>query len=286
VKPARFKYLVVESVDEAVSALVEYGHDAALLAGGQSLVPLMNMRMARPAVVIDVNRLTELDSIEQAGGRLTIGALTRQARAGGSSEVSEASPTLAEAILHIGHPAIRSRGTVGGNVAHADASSELPAVLVALGGEVVARGLGGERTIAAEDMFITHFTTALDRELLTHVRVPRDGDGVRTAFLEVARRHGDFALVGAAVRLRLAGDGTCAEARIALSGVSGAPFRPARAEEALVGRRPDDEHALADVRRLVSEDVAPTADVHATAEYRKRVAGALVRRAIEKAVSR
>jgi carbon-monoxide dehydrogenase medium subunit len=284
VKPAGFRYLAVDSVDEAVAALADYGHDASLLAGGQSLVPLMNMRMARPAVVIDLNRLTELDSIE-LDATLTIGALTRQERAGRSPEVAEASPMLAVAIRHIGHPAIRSRGTIGGNVAHADASSELPTVLVALGGEVVARGANGVRTIPAEELFVTHFTTALDREVLTHVRVPRREPGVRAAFLEVARRHGDFALVGTAVWLRLAGDGTCAEARIALSGVSGAPFRPRGAEEALVGRRPDDGHALDDVERLVREEVSPTTDVHATAAYRRRVSAVLVRRALEQAAA-
>lgn len=283
-KPARFDFVAVETADEAVSLLVEYGHDAALLAGGQSLVPLMNMRMARPALVIDLNRVRELDTIE-LNGALTIGALTRQARAGAAPEVADAAPTAAEAIRLIGHPAIRSRGTIGGNVAHADASSELPSVLVALGGEIVARGPGGVRTIPAGDFFVTHFTTALDGELLTHVRIPRAEPGVHTAFLEIARRHGDFALVGTAVRLRLDADGVCTEARLVLSGVAGAPFRPERAEEALVGRRPD-ERALADVARLVGDAVSPTGDVHATAAYRKRVAGVLVRRAIERAVAR
>ena len=283
-KPARFEYVAVDTADEAVALLAEHGRDAVLLAGGQSLVPMMNMRMARPAVVIDLNGVHELDTIE-LDSALTIGALTRQARAGAAPEVAGAAPIVAEAIRQIGHPAIRSRGTIGGNVAHADASSELPTVLVALGGEMVARGPAGVRTIPAADFFVTHFTTALDGELLTHVRVPRAEVGVHTAFLEVARRHGDFALVGTAVRLRLDGDGVCTEARFALSGVAGAPFRVERAEEALVGRRPD-EAALADVARLVSDQVSPTSDVHATAAYRKRVAGVIVRRAIEQAVAR
>jgi len=285
VKPARFEYVAAESADEAVSVLAEHGHDAALLAGGQSLVPLMNMRMARPGVVIDLNRVRELDTI-RLDGVLEVGALVRQARAQRAPEVAEAAPIVVSAIGQIGHPAIRSRGTIGGNVAHADASSELPAVLVALGAEIVARGAGGTRSIPAEAFFVTHFTTALSGELLTHVRIPRAEPGVSAAFVEVARRHGDFALVGAAARVRVGADGTCAEARLVLSGVAGAPFRAARAEEAIVGRRLDDASALADVERLVRDEVSPTSDVHATAAYRKRVAGVLVRRSLEQAAPR
>jgi carbon-monoxide dehydrogenase medium subunit len=284
VKPAKFRYLAVESVDEAVEALGEYGDDASILAGGQSLVPLMNMRMAKPGVVIDINRVAELDGIEANGG-LMIGALTRQAHAERSAEVAAAAPMVVAALRHVGHPAIRSRGTVGGNIAHADAASELPAVLVALGGEVVARGANGERTIPADDFFVTHYTTSLDRELVTQVRIPPQGDDGRWAFLEVARRHGDFALVGVATALRIGSDGTCSDARIALTGVAGRPFRPQQAEQALAGARLDDAK-LAEVAALVRDEVDPTGDVHATADYRKRVSGVLVQRALAQAAGK
>ena len=280
-KPAPFAYLSAETPEDAVAALVEYGDDATVLAGGQSLVPMLNMRLARPAVLVDVNGLRELDAIE-LDGVLTIGALTRQAAVERSPEVAANAPLLTEAMRYVGHAAIRNRGTVGGNAAHGDGASELPAVLVALDAELVALGEAGTRAIAADDFFVTHYTTALDRELLTHVRIPRLPATSRTAFIEVARRHGDFALVGVAASLELDEGGACRAARIALSGVGGAPVRARGAEALLAGAVVGDE-LLGEIEQSVRSEVEPAPDVHATAGYRRRVAGAIVRRAVARA---
>jgi CO/xanthine dehydrogenase FAD-binding subunit len=281
VKPGKFAYLRATSVEEVLWAIQEYGYDATILAGGQSLVPMLNMRLARPGVLVDVNGLRELDGIE-SNGSLSIGALTRQAKVEHSPEVAAAAPLLAEAVPYIGHRAIRNRGTVGGNVAHADGASELPAVLVALGAEIVAVGQGGERVIPAEDFFVTHYTTALDGEMLTHVRIPKHATPPRSAFIEIARRHGDFALVGVAVALKVDESGACRDPRIVLSGVGGTPVRARQAEAALDGNVPSAE-LLAEIERAVHQEVTPPSDVHATADYRKRVAGVIARRAVARA---
>ena len=197
-KPAPFDHLPVETVEDAVAALVEHGDRAKVLAGGQSLVPLLNLRLARPAVLVDVNRVAGLDGIE-ANGMLSVGALVRQADALASAAVAEHARLLHEALRHVGHPATRNRGTIGGSIAHADPAAELPAVLLALDGEVDVSGPGGERAIPAADLFLGPFTTSVaTNELLTRVRVPRSSDR-RFGFAEIARRHGDFALAGAAV---------------------------------------------------------------------------------------
>jgi aerobic carbon-monoxide dehydrogenase medium subunit len=282
VKPGSFRYLKASSAEEVVWALHEYADDAAILSGGQSLLPLLNMRMARPAVVVDVNGLKELDGIS-VNGALEIGALTRQSRVEHSREVAAAAPLVSEAVRYIGHPAIRNRGTVGGNIAHADSASELPAVMVALGAEVVALGADGERSIPADDFFVTHYTTALDRELVTGVRIPL-AERPGTAFIEVARRHGDFALVGVAAALTLDDAGRCTRARIALSGVAGAPHRPREAESLLEGELVGDE-LLAEVERAVQGSVEPGSDLHASADYRRRVSGVIARRAVERAAA-
>jgi carbon-monoxide dehydrogenase medium subunit len=275
VKPAPFRYVAAETVEEVVAALGEHGDEAMILAGGQSLVPLMNMRLAVPGVLVDVNRVAELRGIS-ANGSLEVGAGTRQA----VLERSADAPQLArEALRHVAFPGVRARGTVGGSIAHADPAAELPAVLLALGGEVVARGPGGQRTIAADDLFVTYFTTALQPdEVLTHVRLPREE--VLTGFAEVARKAGDFALAGAAVALSMDG-ATCRSARIALFGVSDRPLRASGAEQALAGRTLAE--AATDAARLASEGLDAKSDGHASAEYRKEVAGVVVARALAQA---
>jgi CO/xanthine dehydrogenase FAD-binding subunit len=279
-KPAPFKYVAVESVEEAVAALGEYGDEAKILAGGQSLVPLMNMRLAVPGVLVDVNRVAELQGIK-ANGSLELGAVTRQIAAERSPEVREGAPLVTRALRHVAHPGIRSRGTVGGSIAHADPAAELPAVLLALGGEVLARGPAGERTIPADDLFLGFFTTALaPDEVLTHVRIPASGPNVRVGFEEVARSFGEFALAGAAVAVTVDGDGTCESARVALFGVSDRPVRASGVEQAVSGRRLDDEAALQEAERTTQAELDPSGDAHASAEYRKEVAGVLVRRAL------
>jgi len=284
-KPAPFIYVRAESLEEAVAALAEHGDEAKILAGGQSLTPFMNLRLATPEVLVDINGVSELEGIA-ANGSVTIGAVTRQIAVERSAGVANAAPLVVEALRHVGHPAVRSRGTLGGTVAHADPSAEIPAVLLALGGEVVARGPGGERTIAADELFVTYFTTALeDAEVLTSVRIPAATPGMRWGFAELARKHGDFALAGVAASAEVDGDGICRSARIALFGVADRPLRAGAAEQALAGRRLD-EAAIRDAERLAADGLEPREDVHASSRYRKDVIGVLVRRALTQAAAR
>lgn len=277
-KPAPFKYAAARSVAEAAALLDQHGDDAKVLAGGQSLIPLMNLRLARPAVLVDINDVDGLDGVSR-NGALEIGATARQAAVLRSREVRQYAPIVGDALRHVGHVGIRTRGTFGGATAHADPASEIPAVLLGLDAEIVASGPGGERTIAAEDFFVSTFTTSLEEnEVLTAVRLPYPTDQARWAFHEVARRHGDFALVGVAVVAEVDASGVCTKARIALSGVSDAPVRAKDAEEALVGR-PIGE-AAEDAGRLAAEQLDPPSDFHASSTYRKQVSRVLVTRAI------
>ena len=279
-KPAPFKYTRAESAEHASALLAEYGDEAKILAGGQSLIPLLNMRLARPEVLVDINRIDALKGIARNGG-LTIGSTASPAAAIRSVEVQQYAPIVSEALRHVGHVGIRSRGTVGGSVAHADPASEMPAVLLALDAELVATGPNGERTIPAEEFFVSTFTTALeDDEVLTRITLPYPIDASPWAFEEVARRHGDFALVGVAAVAELDESGTCKRARIALSGVSDTPVRAREAEDALVGRRLAD--AAEEAGRLVEEHLDPPGDFHASKQYRSEVSRALVTRAITK----
>ena len=283
-KPAPFRYVKAETLEEAIDALTEYGDEAKVLAGGQSLVPLMNLRLALPAVLVDVNGIRELDGVS-VNGSVEIGAISRQLAV--ESSVGDAAPLVAEALRHVGHSAIRSRGTFGGTVAHGDPAAEIPAVLLALGGDVVARGPGGERVIPADDLFVTHFTTALaPTEILTRVRIPRAGADQCWGFAEVARRQGDFALAGVAATAEVDPAGVCRSARIVLFGVADRPLRAAAAEAALHGCKLVDPTALYDAGRLAAEGLEPRADVHASSRYRREVAAVLVRRALAQAAAR
>ncbi|HZU06687.1 MAG TPA: xanthine dehydrogenase family protein subunit M [Chloroflexota bacterium] len=283
-KPAPFEYLAPTTLDEALAALATYGEEAKVLAGGQSLVPLMNFRLARPRVLIDINRLAELAYIHQEQDGLRFGALTRQAEAEASPLVRAASPLLAQALRFVGHAAIRSRGTIGGSIAHADPAAELPLLLVALDGYVRARRVGGERTIAAQEFFVDYLTTALaPTELLTEVCLPASSLWDGASFLELARRHGDYALVASVVLLRLAADGTCAEARIALAGVGPTPLRIPAAEAVLVGTGLDAARQEA-AAQLAAEAIDPPSDIHGSADYRRRLARTLVQRGLAAAV--
>jgi carbon-monoxide dehydrogenase medium subunit len=269
VKPAPFGYVTAASRDEALAALAD--GEAKVLAGGQSLVPLLNMRLARPSLLVDVNRVPGLDGVE-LDDSVRIGALARQADVL-ESPAAVAVPLLAAALRHVGHPATRSRGTIGGSLAHADPAAELPAVLLALDGEVVAEASMGERTIPAGALFAGPFTTTLrPDELLTRVLLPRQ-DSRPFGFAELARRHGDFALAGAVVLLR--------PARVVLFGIGAVPARVLEAEQALDGGA-----AAVEVADLATRDLSPVEDVHADATYRGRVAAVLVGRAVEQAVAR
>ena len=276
------EYEAPTTIAEAVDLLAEHQDEASVLAGGQSLIPLMALRLARPAVLIDINGLTELSLVAVNDGRVAIGAMTREYVAEESATVGDAVPLLAAALPLIGHEAIRNRGTIGGSLAHADPAAELPAVALALDAEFVVRGRAGERVIPAADWFEGYLATSRrPDELLTEVRFPAAGPGTGVAFQEVARRHGDFAIVGLAVSLTLA-DGVISDARLAFAGVSDVPVRAAEAEDLLVGERPSAE-LFAEAARVATAGLDPPADLNGSSEYRKKVAATLVRRGLQAA---
>ena len=277
-----FEYEAPTTVAEAVDLLAEHGDEASVLAGGQSLIPLLALRLARPAVLIDINGIAELSGVSAAGGRVTIGAVTREYVAEESGTVAGDVPLLAPALPMIGHEAIRSRGTVGGSLAHADPAAELPAVARALDAEFVVRGPSGTRVIPAAQWFEGYLTTSRGpEELLVEVRFPAAKPGTGVSFYEVARRHGDFAIVGLATSLVLSG-GVIGDARLALTGVSDVPVRAAAAEDLLAGERPSAE-LFDEAARRATEDLDPPADLHGSSDYRKTVAAAVVRRGLRAA---
>ncbi len=275
-------YEAPETVSEAVDLLAEHLDEASVLAGGQSLIPLLALRLAHPAVLIDINGIDELSGVSAADGWVAIGAMTREYVAEESQTVADAVPLLAAALPLIGHEAIRSRGTVGGSLAHADPAAELPAVARALDAEFVVRGPLGERIVPAAEWFEGYLTTSRrPDELLTEVRFPAAGRGTGTSFQEVARRHGDFAIVGLAASLTLSGD-LISDARLAFAGISDVPARAAGAEDLLVGERPSAE-LFDEAARRATDDIDPPADLHGSSDYRKKVAAALVRRGLRAA---
>jgi aerobic carbon-monoxide dehydrogenase medium subunit len=285
-KPPRFDYLAPASLDEALAILGRLGEQAKVLAGGQSLVPLLNFRLARPPHLVDLNEIRGLDGVRVADGRLIIGALTRQRAVETSALVRAHCPLLAEAMPQIGHVQIRNRGTVGGSLAHADPAAELPAVVAALEGELVLRRASGERVLTPEQFFVSYFTTAADpTELLVEVRLPVILPRTGTAFMEVSRRHGDFALVGVAATVTIDDGGICTGSALALTGVGPTPVIARDAARALVGARPTPE-AFDDAGRRVSAGVRPDSDLHASGEYRKHLAGVLTTRALAQAAER
>ncbi|MBI3326457.1 MAG: xanthine dehydrogenase family protein subunit M [Nitrospinae bacterium] len=286
-KPVNFDYLAPTDVVEALALLEQYGDEAKILAGGQSLMPLMNLRLARPRVIIDINRLSDLAYISpDPNGGMAIGALTRQRAMERSSLVHERNPLLAAAMPLIGHFQIRNRGTIGGSLVHADPAAELPALSIALEAEFVLRCAHRQRVMPAEGFFLSYLTTAIEpAELLTEIRIPAWKPGAGWAIEEVCRREGDFALVGATILLHLDAHEACQDVCVVLFGVGGTPVRIRKAEGMLRGRALD-ARALTEVARVVSEDLEPDSDLHASAEYRKEVGGVLTRRALEAALTR
>jgi carbon-monoxide dehydrogenase medium subunit len=276
------EYEAPTTVAEATDLLAEHGDEASVLAGGQSLIPLLALRLARPEVLIDINGIAELSRVSAEDGRVAIGATTREYVAEESEIVAEAVPLLAAALPFIGHEAIRSRGTIGGSLAHADPAAELPAVARALDAEFVVRGQSGVRVIPAAQWFEGYLTTSRSPdELLVEVRFPAARRGTGTSFQEVARRHGDFAMVGLAVSLVMSGE-VITEARLAFAGVADVPVRAAAAEDLLVGERPSAE-LFDEAARRATQDLDPPADLHGSSDYRKTIAAAVVRRALRAA---
>ncbi len=267
-KPAPFAYKKARSLEEAVALLGE--KDARLLAGGQSLIATLNMRLSAPNLLIDINGLTDLSGISVKGSAVEIGALTRHAQAERSDVIAKHAPLIARAMPHIGHPAIRNRGTLGGSIAFADPAAELPACLLALDGEIETTGPKGKRTVKAQDFFKGLFETALaPQEVLTAIRVPAANKDTRVGFAELARRHGDYAIVGLAASGRADGKGLI-DVRLAYFGVGNTPVRAKKAETALASGNID--------AAVAALDLDPNDDVQATAKVKKHLAGVLLRR--------
>jgi aerobic carbon-monoxide dehydrogenase medium subunit len=286
VKMPAFRYHRPTSVEEALGLLAEYGSDAKVLAGGQSLIPLLALRLSQPEHLVDIGRVAGLGSIEDGPGGFTIGAAVRHADVELSPVTVKAAPLVAAAMPHIGHRAIRNRGTVCGSLAHADPAAELPAVALATDAEFVVRSSTGERRIPAADFFLGYLTSALDEtELLTAVHFPAWPDRTGASVQEISRRHGDYALVGLAAVLGLDGDGKVERAALSFLGAGATPVRVPQAEALLVGERPD-ESAFAEAAAVVTKTIEPPADNHATAAYRAHVAGVLTKRCLAEALGR
>jgi carbon-monoxide dehydrogenase medium subunit/6-hydroxypseudooxynicotine dehydrogenase subunit alpha len=285
VKPPPFDYHDPRSIDEALALLADAGDEGKALAGGQSLVPLLNFRLAQPAVLVDLNRIPELSYLRRQEGRLQIGAMCRQARLELSPVAQEGWPLLGDALALVAHPQNRNRGTVGGSAAHSDPAAELPIALTALDAQFKLRSQRGDRIVSADDFFVTHLTTALEPdELLVEIEVPPLPEGTGHAFHEYSRRHGDFALGGAAVTYTKGARGRCSAARIVLLGAADVPLRARDAEDALEGQAMSEELAR-EAAQLAVRDIEPTGDIHGSGEYRKRLIEAMVRRAVLEAAA-
>jgi CO/xanthine dehydrogenase FAD-binding subunit len=282
-KPATFEYYDPTTLDEALDLMSRFGDEARPLAGGQSLVPLMNFRLLRPAHLIDLNGVSELSYLKTENGVLRIGATTRQRALERSADVARRWPLLREATSFIGHIQIRTRGTVGGSLAHAFPSAELPMAMVTLDASFVLRAKNNQRTVGAEDFFLSYMTTALEPgELLAEIRVPPLPTNTGWSYQEVSRRHGDFALAGAASILALDANGHVQHARLTLTGTT--PIRT-RAEQLLLGQKPS-ESLFREVARRATEGIEQDSDIHASAEYRRNVCEALARRALTQSAVR
>ncbi len=284
-KPAPFSFVSANSVADAIAALSTHGADAKLLAGGQSLLPTMNMRLARPSVVIDINGIAELSYIRETPDGLAIGALTRHSAVEASEVVRRVNPLVVDAVRYIGHFQIRTRGTIGGSLAHNDPAAEYPLIARLMDATIVLTGPDGERVVGAGDFFVTYFTTDIrPGEILTEVRIPALPPRTGHAIVELTRRHGDLAIVSVAATLTLDAGGLVTAARLAANGVGGVPHL-ASATAQLVGTKPTDAD-LAAVASAIGDEVTPEADAFTTSEYRKHVTEVLSRRALKTALER
>jgi carbon-monoxide dehydrogenase medium subunit len=285
VHPHSFEYVRPESLDRAVGLLREHGDRARLLAGGQSLIPLMKLRLAAPQVVIDLGRVPGLSMLKEDGEFLRIGAMARHRDLEGTPIIRERYPLLADAARALGDPQVRNLGTVGGSLAHADPAGDWGAALLAFDTKIVARGAAGERTIPIDEFFKDTFATALKAgEILTEIRVPKPGAHAGGAYMKLKRKTGDFATVAAAAQVELEG-GKVARVRIGLAAAGPTPVRAKRAEDHLKGKPADATH-LAEAAKLAAEDARPTADLRGSEGYKRAMVEVFTRRALEKAVAR
>jgi carbon-monoxide dehydrogenase medium subunit len=281
-KPPRFQYCAPSILDDALALLGQYGLDAKVLAGGQSLIPLLNMRLAAPMYLVDINRIAQLDYIEARDDCLAIGAVTRHRQVEQSALIQQRYPLLVEAVRHIGHTQIRNRGTIVGSIAHADPSAELPALLTCLRGEVVAQSVSGQRILKAEEFFTGYLSTTLEPdEVLTEVRFPWLSPHAGWAFMEFARRSGDYALVGMAAVVTPTPDGHCLSAQISYVGISSTPKRARDVETLLTGSTLNEktlDTAAKAASQLVTDELD---DIHATPEYRRSLTAELTKRVLK-----
>jgi carbon-monoxide dehydrogenase medium subunit len=287
-KPAPFEYQAPAALDAALDLLARHGGEAKILAGGQSLIPVMNFRLAEPSLLVDINKLAELDFIRRdEDGALRIGALTRQRRLERDPIVAELAPLLREAVPFIAHPQIRNRGTFGGSLAHADPAAELPAIAVALGARFRLRRAGGERWVEARDFFAGLFATALEPdEILAEAVIPPLPPRTGWAFLEIARRHGDYAQVGIAALVTLDESGRCREARLVYLSVGDAPVVAREAARLLAGEEISPQAIAAAAEKASRDEMDPLGDIHASPEFKRHLARVLTGRALRRAAER
>ncbi len=286
-KPPKFDYYDPRSLDEALALLDRHSDDAKVLAGGQSLMPLLNMRLARPSIVVDINQIEELNYVRASDGGIAIGAIARQRALQTEKLIAERVPILREGAYYIAHPQIRSRGTICGSIAHADPAAELPALALALDAEMILTSAKAARTVGAKAFFQSFFTTALKaNEILTEVRFPAPPKDSAWSVLEISRRHGDFAIAGIIAGLVLESNReVIAHARLVYFGVGATPIRVTAAEEALIGQAAS-ESAFEAAAQSAKQGIDPTSDIHATEEYRRALAATLTKRALRAALQK
>lgn len=286
-KPAPFKYIAATSLSHALALKAEHGDDAKFLAGGQSLMPTMNFRLSRPAMLIDINLVSDLAGVRSPGTTSSkVGALTRYRALERDAAFAKSYPLIAEALPHIAHPQVRNRGTIGGNLCHADPASELPAIAVALQARLHVRSTGGERSVDAADFFLGSLTTDLQpNEMLVDIELPLSQPRTGYCFMEVARRRGDYAIVGVAVMLTLGDRDRCTGVRLVFCGIGEGPVDASSAAEAVIGQEIDDA-AIREIAAAVQRIIDPGGSVHGTADYQRHVAGVLTERAIVTAYQR
>jgi CO/xanthine dehydrogenase FAD-binding subunit len=286
-KPAPFRYVAARTLEQALALKAEYGDEARFLAGGQSLVPTMNFRLTQPEILIDINPLAELAGIRKgAADRLRVGALTRYRSLERDPATERTLPLIHQALPHIAHPQIRNRGTIGGNLAHADPASEMPAIVLTMAGRLHVQSVEGERWIDASDFFVGALTTALEPdEMLTEIELPVASSRSGACFLELSRRRGDFAIIGVACIVRVDEQGTCTEARIGLCNAGDGPVFAAAAGQSLVGASIGAPE-IAAAAALVQNAIDPGGSIHASKEFQRHVAGVLTARALAAATER
>ena len=287
-KPAPFEYIAPTSLDEALNALQDHGYDGKLLAGGQSLIPVMNFRLAQPAVIIDLNGVTELDALdEDVNGGVRVGAMVRHSRLEHSETIAQAVPLINEVMPYIAHPQIRNRGTIGGSLAHADPAAELPVIMVTLEAQFRLQRREGERWVKAADFYESLFMTALEpEEILVEIAIPPHLTNSGYAFTEFSRRHGDFAQVGAAAIVTMDESGICRDARLVYLSVGEIPMVAVKAAEMMVGERVTSDLIASAAELARRQEIDPMGDIHGTADYKRHLAVVLGKRTLHQAVSR